>query len=362
MPEAALSSQALYSARPTVRLNDNANDRLTGMLLAFEVTEQEDGLSAVELELSNQYSRPDGTADYAFEDEAILKLGDRLGIYSGDESGPTEIFSGTISALEAKFGDEKPPTLTVLAEDKLLLARAQRRTKAHEATTVADLARAVASNLGLTPQITALTQSCGTQLQCNESDLAFLRRLLARYDGDLQVVGTELHVAPRGQIRRNAVTLQLKSQLSQVRILADLTHQVNEVTVSGWDATTGGRINSSSTGAATGPGSGRSGESILSSALARRSHHLSHLAVADSAEATALADAAFDERRRRFVTARGTAEGNPAIRVGTHVTLAGLSPRFNNTYYVVSCLHRFDTSKGYETDFTAESAFLGNPT
>lgn len=361
MPEAALSSQALYSARPTVRINGREEERLTGLLLAMEITEQEDGLSTLELKLSNWTSRADGNAGFAFEDEAILKLGDRLTIYAGDESGPTELFAGAISAFEADFPEDGPPFLTALAEDKLQLARCHRRTKTHASGTVADIARAIASDLGLTPQITGLTQSCGTQLQYNESDLAFLRRLLARYDGDVQIVGTELHAAPRGQVRRGAVSLELGSQLRRLTVLADLAHQVNEITVTGWDAAGGRRVSSRSSGANTGPGSGRTGDSLLASALARRSHHLAHLAVTDSAEGNALAEAAFDERRRRFVTANGTAEGNPTIRIGTHVALSGVGPRFSNTYYVVRCRHRFDQQRGYETDFTAESAFLGHP-
>jgi phage protein D len=361
MPEAALSTNALYSARPTLRLNGREQERLTGLLLALEMNEQEDGLSTLELKLSNWANNASGGADFAFEDEAVLKLGDRLAIYTGEEAAPQEIFSGTASALEAEFREDGAPTLTVLAEDKLQLARFRRRTKAHTAATVAGIAQAIASDLGLTPQISGLSQSCGTQLQCNESDLAFLRRLLARYDGDVQIAGTELHAAPRGQIRRGAVTLERGSQLRRVTVLADLAHQVNEVTVTGWDAKAGSRITSRSSGANQGPGSGRTGASLLQNALARREHHLGHLAVLDSSEGTALADAAYDERQRRFVTATGTAEGNPAIRVGTHLTLAGLSPRFNNTYYVVRCCHRFDQQRGYETDFTAESAFLGNP-
>jgi hypothetical protein len=35
--------------------------------------------------------------------------------------------------------------------------------------------------------------------------------------------------------------------------------------------------------------------------------------------------------------------------------------RFSNTYYVTKCRHRFDLTRGYETDFTGECAFLGNP-
>jgi phage protein D len=361
MSESPLSALALYSAQPTVRINGTEQERVTGLLVAIEMTEREDGLSTLELKLDNVASDGGGQSDFAFEDEASFKLGDSITVYCGEERAPTEIFRGIISALEADFSEEGTPSLTALAEDTLQKARIKRRTRTYDNQSLADIARSIAGDLGLTPQISGFTQAIGTQVQLNESDLAFLRRLLARYDGDLQVVGSELHVSPRADVRRGSVELALHSQLRRVTVLADLAHQVSEVTVTGWDPARGQRITSRSSGFHQGPGSGRWGSDLLSSALGRRTHQIGHLAVTTDDEGRALADATFDERQRRFVTARGTAEGNPAIRAGTHVRLTGLSPRFSNTYYVTHCCHRFDRERGYETDFTAESAFFGQP-
>ncbi len=47
--------------------------------------------------------------------------------------------------------------------------------------------------------------------------------------------------------------------------------------------------------------------------------------------------------------------------MGTHDTLRGLGRRYDNTYYVVRTQHRYDLTRGYETDFEAECAFLGGP-
>jgi uncharacterized protein len=359
MAERPLSSRALYAARPTIRINGAARDRIDGLLTGMELFEQEDGLSRLELRLTNVASNPASEADFAFENENDFHLGDSITVYGGEETGPTELFRGTISGLEADFPEEESPAIVILAEDSLQQARLKRRTRTHESVTLADLARRVAGDLALTPRIHGFTQHIGTQVQLNESDLAFLRRLLARYDGDVQVIGNELHVFPRGEMRRSAVELAFKHQLRRVTLLADLAHQVSQVSVTGWDAARGQRIQSTSTGAQIGPGHGRVGADLLDTALGRRNHQISHLAVADEAEARALAEAAFDERRRRFVTLRGTAEGNPELRVGIHVSLTGLSPRFSNTYYVTWCCHRFDLERGYETDFRAESAFLG---
>jgi phage protein D len=196
-------------------------------------------------------------------------------------------------------------------------------------------------------------------MQLNESDLAFLRRLLRRHDADLQVVGKELHVSARLDVKRGTLDLELHSQLRQVRVTADLTDQMTAATVTGWDAVAGKRVSATSKGANGGPGAGRTGAQVLRDTLGERSEHLGHLAVTTQEEAQALADTAFDRRARRFVRLDGTAEGNPALRVGTHINLTGVSRRFDNTYYVVSACHRFDVKRGYETDFEAECAFLG---
>jgi phage protein D len=98
----------------------------------------------------------------------------------------------------------------------------------------------------------------------------------------------------------------------------------------------------------------------VSIALSTRSEHLGQFANLNQSEAQALVDAEFLQRVRRFVVAHGLAEGNPNLRVGSWVTLTGIGPRFSNSYYVTSAVHRFDTEKGYETEFTAECAYLGN--
>lgn len=361
MPEAPPSPLAVYRAWPTVRIDGRENERVRELVLSMEIREQEHGLSNLELRLQNVASDPRGGADFAFEDESALSFGKQITIYSGDENSPREIFRGRISALEADFPEDGAPELVVLAEDVLQRARFHRQTATYEQVSLIDIASRIAQRHRLTPRIDGFSNDTGTYVQLNESDLAFLRRLLARFDGDVQVVGDELHVSPRDRVRRGELTLELGSQLRRATVIADLAHQITESTVAGWSVPNGAPITGRSTGSHRGPGQGRTGASILSSELGQRSHHVSHLAVATSDEARALADAVFDQRQRRFVKVNASAEGNPLLRVGTHVTLAGLGPRFSNTYYLTSCCHRFDLTQGYRTDFTGECAFLGNP-
>jgi uncharacterized protein len=174
------------------------------------------------------------------------------------------------------------------------------------------------------------------------------------------VVGEELHVSPRADVKRGSIELALYGQLSRARVIADLADQVTRSTARGWNAADGAAVDGTAmSGTHLGPGSGRDGAAVLRDALDERAEHVGHVAVATRDEAQAVAEAAYDVRARRFVTVDGTCEGNSKLRVGAHVTLSSLMPEFDNTYYVVSACHLFDLRQGYRTDFRAECAFIG---
>ncbi len=355
--ETPISNMAVYSAKPTLRIDSREHDRVNNLLFSMKMKEQEGGMSCIELRFSNWASLPEGDADFAFEDGEIINLGSSLEVYSGDENDSQEIFRGTVTAIEAEFDGESPPEMIVLAEDKFQLARMERRTMVHEDTTISDIAQSLAGRLSLTPVISGFSDNIGTWVQLNESDLSFVRRLLTIYDGDMQVVGDELHVSPKEDVDRGNLTLELNSRLKRVRLTADLAHQVTEIMISGWDPINGRDVRAGSSGSNLGPGQGSTGAQLLQGALNERKHRISHVAVTTDSEAQALADAAFDCRARKFVVLAGTAEGDPALRVGTVVDIEGVGARFENSYYVVSAVHLWDVIHGYRTNFQAECAF-----
>jgi phage protein D len=350
---------ASYSATPTVKVDNQSNTTVDRMLLAMEMTESVGGLTSMELRFGNFGTFSGGEAAYVFEDDAVLKLGAAIEVFAGDNTAPTSMFKGKISAIEGRYGTGDSPELVVLAEDALQAARMKRRSKVHENVALADLVSNLAQSCGLTPKTDGLSTNVGTHVQLNESDLAFVRRILARYDADLQVVNDELHAAPRAQIQRSQVELTLDQHLRTVRVIADLAHQVTKVEFSGWNFAQGQVAASSRDANPPGPGSGRAGSQILQEAFGERAEQLAHVSVRDAPEAQAVVDAEWEQRSRRFVTLRGTTTGTPDLRVGSHVKVNRLGARFDNTYSVVATTHRYDQTRGYETDFRAECAYLG---
>jgi len=361
MPEALLSRLPIFSARPTLRLDGAEDERLPTLLRSLVVDESEGGLSTLTLRLENWVATGDGRAEPGFGASSRLQLGAELAVYAGDEAAPVEIFTGRVSALELVCDHGQPPELVVLAEDALGAARRHRRSAVYTDRSPADVVRQIAGDLGLEPALTGLDAPVATWAQLNETDLGFLRRLLGRFDADLQVVGRRLQVAPRSEVQRGSLELALYSQLVQVRITADLAHQATAVGVAGWNAVDGAAVQARATQIGhAGPGQGRSGPDWARQALGERTEHLAQPLVATDAEARAVAEAAFDQRARRFVRAEGVAEGNARLRVGCHLRLTGLSAPFDNTYYVHRTSHRFDTTQGYRVEFGAECAYLGS--
>ena len=53
MAEMLLSKSASYGARPTIRVGGQSNPRLRELLIGMSMTENEGGLSALELRVSN---------------------------------------------------------------------------------------------------------------------------------------------------------------------------------------------------------------------------------------------------------------------------------------------------------------------
>lgn len=361
MPEQALSDRAVYSAVPVLEVDGEESDRLRELLLDLTITSGEGGLTSAELRFVNVASLEDGTAELAFEDENLLSLGSRLTISLGPADDTTEVFEGVVSGLEGVFSQGEPPTLQVYAEDALFEARLARRTEVHTDVTLSDLLTSLASRIGLQTDIDGLTANLGTQVQLDESDLAFVRRLAVLQDADLQVVDGKIVASTRADRDGDTVTLALGSQLRGVRVFADLSHQATSVSAAGWDVSQGSAVSHTANDRRPGPGSGRTGAELLQDAFGTRREHVAHIPVSTQDEAQALAEAAADQRARRFVVAEGSAVGNPAVRVGARLRLEGLGGRFTNTYDVVQVVHRFDLVGGYITDFRAECAFLEGP-
>jgi len=350
----------VISMRPTVRIDGMELPLLAAAIERLRVVERLGGHATMELTLRDTLSFGDGSVGYGATASSPLRLGAAITLYAGDTTGPREIFDGVITALEAEAGPHTTPLFTVLADDRLWRARKSRRSRTFEAASPADIVRAIAADHGLTAEVRdGLDAPLAARAQVNESDLAFLRRVLAGIDADVHVVGRALQAGPCARDARTRRDLQLGATLLRARFTADLADQATETRAGGFDPETGEAVIGTATAGEMGPGRGRAGPELLRGVMETCRDHAGHQGPLSAAEASALARALYGRRARRFVRVDATAQGDPSLRVGSHVAVTGVNPLFENTYAVTEATHRFDRDNGYLTDLIAEGAYLG---
>jgi uncharacterized protein len=351
------------SARPTVHIDGRKRAVIDNGVIAMRMREAVGGLSSLELRISDWASHADNGAGFTFANEAIVKLGSAIKVYAGVTGEPQAIFDGVVTALEIEAGPEAAPTFAVLAEDKLQRARKTRRSRIFENMNPAALVKRIATDHGLEAQVRdGLDQPITTWAQVNESDLAFLRRVLDRFDADLHMTGGVLQAGPRAREPRGQVELALHNGLVRARVTADLADQTARVQLSSWNPADGTRVDGKASAGELGPGSGRTGADLLKQAFhGEFPEHMGHQGPMRQDEADALARAMFSKRARRFVRVDATAQGDPRLRVGTWITLKRVNPLFAGSFVVTEACHRFDRTHGYMTDLLAEGAYLRSP-
>lgn len=349
-----------FSARPTILVGGQTLPTLSANLASFRMREQLGGMSSLELTVVDSLSHANGSAGFGATAASPLKLGAELKIFAGPTTAPQEIFDGVVTAIEIEAGAGSQPLFTLLAEDRLFKLRRKRRSRTFDDVSPAEVVKAIAEDHGLEPQVAeGLDTPAATWVQMNESDLAFLRRVLGAFDADCQLIQKTLQVLPIASEPRVRGALLLGDTLLSIRATADLAEQATATRTGGFDIESGEPVSAEAKQGRMGPGTGSDGPSLLPLVAGEVREHAGHFPPMSGEAGRTFAEAAYGRRARSFVRAEGTAQGNGAIRVGTWLDIAGVNPMFANTYNVVEATHRFDLANGYLTDFAAECAYLG---
>ena len=349
----------LHATAPTIEVDGQSFPMLATNLRRMRMREGLGGLSSIELAFVD--SVPDGTGShYAANGGSPLQLGAGVRVFAGPATtGAGEIFDGQVTAIESEIGPDDPPLFTILAADRLYPARRRRRTKLFEAMSLGDVVGELASDFGLTAQVReGVDTTTRDWMQADETDLAFLRRILGRFDCDMQVVADRLQVGRVGMDQRSLVTLTTGDNILAARITADVAEQVSTIRKASFDPATGEAVESEEDSSGFGPGEGRSGPDILEAKFSTVAMHCGRSGPLTDGDAALLARIEGEKRARSFVQLDCTAQGDPGLRVGSWVQLEGVNPMFANQFSVRQAVHRWDQDDGYRTDFVAECAYL----
>lgn len=350
----------LYSSRPRLRIDGQADARVDAGLLSLSIIEDEFGLYRMEMCFGN-WGSASGDLGFLYFDRQIFDFGRTIEIELGDGDATAPAFAGKITGIEGRFIEQRPPEILILAEDKLQDLRMTRRTRTFEDVSLDDVVETIASEHNLQSQIDIDSPQYKTLSQLNQSDLAFLRQRARLIDAEIWVEFDKLYVQSRSRKKVATLDLTYKQRLHEFSVLADLAHQRTHLTVGGWDIPAKDKLEVEVDQAAIQSElqGGLSGSQILNDVFGERKEVIAHLTPASEEETRSLAESCYRTIARQFVTGKGLAEGDARLKAGAHVTINGVGGLFSGLYYVNSVHHMFSQESGFKTHFSVERPAIG---
>jgi phage protein D/phage baseplate assembly protein gpV len=290
-------------------------------------------------------------------DSSQLAVGTEVEIQvqAAEESRPTKIFSGEITALEPSF-DIASPSMQVRGYDKGHRLHLGRQRRVFLQVKDSDIARQLAGEAGLSADVDDTPEVYEHVIQSNLTNWEFLQERARRVGYDCYVKDDKLHFKRLDTSGSAAVEFQWGDNLSRFIPRLSTSGQVTEVEVRGWDPTTKSEIVGTAnprTEAQPDVGVGGVGGDVTESAFGTGAKMVVvDRPVHSEGEADKMAQAIADDLGGAFVRADGEAEGNPLLRAGQKVTISNLGNRFSGDYYVTRATHYYTGGEGYKVRFS----------
>lgn len=291
------------------------------------------------------------------DNTGLLALGKEIEISVAHERRTVVLFKGEITGLESDFSAEEPAILLVRGYDKSHRLHRGRKTKSYLNVKDSDLVQQLAGNAGLQSDIEVTNTVYPYLLQHNQTDMEFLQQRAQRIGYLVYAVEGKLcwKKYPLGVSAGAAPRLGWGEDLRGFRPRVTGTHQADKVTVKGWNPAKKEAI----IGQATAPTSTANQGGITDGGGAATKKAFGGAAewivvdnpVIDRSEAESVAKGILDAVSGSFVQAEGECLGNPLIKAGSVVEIAGVGQRFSGKYFVTAATHVFSVHTGYDTTF-----------
>jgi phage protein D len=308
-----------------------------------------------------------GSRTFKYSDDYLFDPGSEIELWMGyHDSSLSLMITGEIVELRPSFPAAGQPTLVIHGLDLLHRLRKQQRSKAWVSKTDTEIARQIASGLGITlaeqsPDVLALEPRNDYLIQDNLYDIIFLLDRARRIGYDLRVLeaGTDgsvqdrqLYFAPSTSVQRPTYELVWGKSLVEFQPSLSTANQVGSVTVRGWDAVRKQKFEHTATlDDLKTRGLGPQGRNqTLYRSFSDRKEVVATKIVASQAEAEQLALQTLQLIAKGLVTGTASVPGLPDLRTGNVVMISGIGTRFDGRYFVTDSTHTISDA-GYVTQF-----------
>jgi phage protein D len=266
------------------------------------------------------------------------------------DSAATSVFKGQIAAVEPEF-TQKGCMISVRAYDMAHKLNRARKTRTFQQVKASDMISKLASENGLSADVTATTVVHEFFQQSNETDWDFAWRLALMNDYEVVVDDQKLQFRPANKgAGAAAVTLKWQETLISFRPRISGVQQPTTVNVRSWDPKGKANVSGSASNGATTSQAGTDRASVAS-ALGGGATAVTDRVADNSGEANKLAQSTLNRLADAFYEAEGLAFGHPKIVAGSKVTIQNVGSKFAGTFTVTSSTHTYRGGSGYQTAF-----------
>ena len=298
----------------------------------------------------------------ALDDKFVVKhpgvfhFGDKVEISLGYKDRVFPVITGIITSLSWNFDEDNYLDLLIEGFDYLFLLMKNEKFRAWNEKTDNEVIREIVNNYPLKELKIENTPVRYPQIrQEGESDFNFLKRLAERNGYEYMAEGETFIFRPPAVNKEEMFILKLGRDLLDFIPKVDISKQVSEVKVVGWDPKAKKEIISSAKkeDIANVERKGETGSQAIKSILKGEVIHEVRASVQDAEEAKVLAKSLLFDIAYSMVKSECKALGLPEFRPGQVVQLENVGELFSRKYYVERVTHEIGKN-GYETYFSVK--------
>jgi len=296
----------------------------------------------------------DSGKDTARIDDDTFAIGAPVEIQMGYRDTLTTLISAEITGLEPSFSRGGWPLLVIRGHDRRHRLLRGRKTRSFVQQKDSDIACAMASEVGLTPQVTDSQVVHDYVLQANQTNMEFLLERAARIEYEVVVDGKTLLFRPVQNDQGKVLTLTPNDDLLEFHPRLSTMRQLDTIELRGWSPKDKKAIvaRAASGDEVSTMGGSDSGATIAQSAFGEAAVLMSETPVFSQAEADQVARARFNRAVLDLILGDGVCTGRTDLHPGQVIRIDGVGKRFSGNYYVVSASHRYSQHDAYRTHFT----------
>ena len=168
-------------------------------------------------------------------DESRFSLGDRVQVAMRADGDPVEVTSGEVTAVAVEQSATGRHELVVSGFDRAHRLNRTPKRRSFQRMSDADIARRIAAEYSLEPDVDSGPGVVEHVLQANETDLAFLRRRALRIGFDCWVTEATLHFKRKPHGEGQPPGLRWGDNLLRFSVRFSAAERCDEVVTRGWD-------------------------------------------------------------------------------------------------------------------------------